>query len=77
MARFIELLDKNNRNTLINVDNILSTVIYEVQKEDTKETEEEVRVYMIGDSESYLTVKETFAEFKEKLLSVAEITDLR
>jgi hypothetical protein len=60
MANFIELLDKNDRNTLINVDNITSVVIY-------KEPQEEVRIYLIGDKESYITVKESYEELKGKL----------
>ena len=60
MANFIELLDKNDRNTLINVDNITSVVIY-------KDPQEEVRIYMIGDKESYITVKESYEELKGKL----------
>lgn len=60
MANFIELLDKNDRNTLINVDNITSIVIY-------KDPEEEVRIYVTGDKESYVTVKESYEELKEKL----------
>lgn len=70
MAKFIELLDKNNRNTLVNVDNITSVVIYH-------DPEEEVRIYMIGDNASYLTVRESFEELKLKLQSVSELTDLR
>ncbi|WCT14655.1 hypothetical protein [Mucilaginibacter jinjuensis] len=60
MANFIELLDKNDRNTLINVDNITSIVIY-------KDPQEEVRIYLIGDKESYITVKESYEELKGKL----------
>ncbi|NCD69994.1 hypothetical protein [Mucilaginibacter agri] len=60
MANFIELLDKNDRNTLVNVDNITSIVIY-------KDPEEEVRIYLIGDQESYITVKESYEELKQKL----------
>jgi hypothetical protein len=60
MANFIELLDKNDRNTLINVDNITSVVIY-------KDPQEEVRIYLIGDKESYITVKESYEELKGKL----------
>lgn len=68
MARFIELTDKNNRNTLINLDHIISIVIY-------KAPEEEVRIYQTGDSDSYITVKESYLEIKEKLKGVAEILD--
>jgi hypothetical protein len=60
MANFIELLDKNDRNTLVNVDNITSVVIY-------KEPQEEVRIYLIGDKESFITVKESYEELKGKL----------
>jgi hypothetical protein len=60
MANFIELLDKNDRNTLINVDNITSVVIY-------REPHEEVRIYLIGDKESFITVKESYEELKGKL----------
>lgn len=60
MANFIELLDKNDRNTLINVDNITSVVIY-------KDPKEEVRIYLIGDKESFITVKESYEELKGKL----------
>ncbi len=60
MANFIELLDKNDRNTLINVDNITSVVIY-------KDPQEEVRIYLIGDKESFITVKESYEELKGKL----------
>jgi hypothetical protein len=60
MANFIELLDINDRNTLINVDNITSVVIY-------KDPQEEVRIYLIGDKESYITLKESYEELKGKL----------
>lgn len=70
MAKFIQLLDKNNRDTLINIENISSVVIY-------KDPQEEVRIYQTGDSESYLTVRGTFAEVKEKLQLASEIIDLR
>ena len=70
MAKFIQLLDKNNRDTLINVENISSVVIY-------KDPEEEVRIYQIGDDESYLTVHSTFDTLKEKLQLAVEIIDLR
>ena len=70
MAKFIQLLDKNNRDTLINVENISSVVIY-------KDPEEEVRIYQVGDDESYLTVHSTFDALKEKLQLAVEIIDLR
>jgi len=67
MANFIELLDKNDRNTLINVDNITSVVIY-------RDPQEEVRIYLIGDKESYITIKESYEELKEKLHDWIKIT---
>ena len=69
MAKFIELLDKNNRNTLINIDNILSVVIYH-------EPEEHVRIYQTGGADSFLTVKESFDEVKQKLQSASEVITL-
>ncbi|OKS87047.1 hypothetical protein [Mucilaginibacter polytrichastri] len=67
MANFIELLDKNDRNTLINVDNITSVVIY-------KDPEEEVRIYLIGDKDSYITVKETYEELRQMLQDWIKVT---
>jgi nucleoside-diphosphate-sugar epimerase len=67
MAKFIELIDKNNRNTLVNVDNIASVVIY-------KDPEEEVRIYFLGNDESYITIKETYAEIKEMLKAVTDVS---
>lgn len=66
MAKFIELIDKNNRNTLVNVDHITSVIIYMVP-------EEEVRIYLTGDNESFITVKETYAEIKQLLGTVTEV----
>ena len=68
MAKFIELTDKNNRNTLINLDHIISIVIYQ-------DPHEEVRIYQTGDSESFITVKESYLEIREKLKGVTEILD--
>ncbi|GAB2690314.1 hypothetical protein GCM10027037_11600 [Mucilaginibacter koreensis] len=67
MAKFIELIDKNNRNTLVNVDNITSVVIY-------KDPAEEVRIYFLGNDDSYLTIKETYAEIKEMLKVVTDVS---
>jgi len=68
MAKFIELTDKNNRNTLVNLDHIISIVIYQ-------DPHEEVRIYQTGDSESFITVKESYLEIREKLKGVTEILD--
>jgi hypothetical protein len=70
MAKFIELLDKNNRNTLINLDHIISLVIY-------MDPEEEVRVYLTGDNESYITVKESYQQLRDRIAQVAEIVDMK
>lgn len=66
MAKFIELVDVNNRNTLINIEHITSVVIY-------MEPQETVRIYLNGDNESYITIKETYAELKEILKGVTEV----
>jgi hypothetical protein len=71
-AHFIELLDKNNRNTLINLDHITSMVIYHNEKE-----EEEVRVYLTGDKDSFITVKETYSQLRERLSGIVEVSDFR
>ncbi|QJD98021.1 hypothetical protein HH214_20140 [Mucilaginibacter robiniae] len=70
MAKFIELLDKNNRNTLINLDHIISLVIYMTP-------EEEVRVYLTGDNESYITVTESYEQLRNRLSQVSEIIDMK
>ncbi|WP_345947801.1 hypothetical protein ABDD95_13185 [Mucilaginibacter sp. PAMB04274] len=62
-ARFIEVTDKNNRPAIINVNNITSVVVY-------TNPDEEVHIYVIGDRESYVTVKESYAEIKQKILTV-------
>lgn len=60
---FIELTDKNNRPALINVNNITSVVVY---------TDPElVHVYVIGDNQSFVTVKESYDEVKAKIASVS------
>jgi len=59
---FIELTDKNDRPALINVNNITSVVVY---------TDPElVHVYVIGDNQSFVTVKESYDEVKAKIASV-------
>jgi len=57
---FVELTDKNDRPALINVNNITSVVVYTTPNE-------EVHIYVIGDKESYVTVKETYEEVKNKI----------
>lgn len=60
-TKFIELTDKNNRPALINVHNITSVVVY---------TDPElVHVYVIGDNQSFVTVKESYDEVKAKIAS--------
>jgi len=60
---FIELTDKNDRPALINVNNITSVVVY---------TDPElVHVYVIGDNQSFVTVKESYEEVKAKIASVS------
>lgn len=60
---FIELTDKNGRPALINVNNITSVVVY---------TEPEmVHVYVIGDNQSFVTVKESYDEVKKKIAAVS------
>ncbi len=61
--QFIELTDKNDRPALINVRNITSVVVYTTPNE-------EVHIYVIGDKESYVTVKETYQKVREKLAMV-------
>jgi hypothetical protein len=62
-AKFIQLTDKNDRPALINVNNITSVVIY-------TNPDEEVHVYVIGDRQSYVTVKEDYETVKQKIASV-------
>jgi uncharacterized protein YlzI (FlbEa/FlbD family) len=62
-ARFIQLTDKNGRPAMINVSNITSVVVY-------TNPDEEVHVYVIGDSQSYVTVKEDYETVKQKISSV-------
>ena len=62
-AKFLELTDKNDRPALINVNNITSVVVYTTPNE-------EVHVYVIGDKESYVTVKETYDEVRAKIAMV-------
>ncbi|MVN92338.1 hypothetical protein [Mucilaginibacter aquatilis] len=62
-THFIELTDKNDRPALINVNNITSVVVYTTPNE-------EVHVYVIGDKESYVTVKENYDEVKRKIAMV-------
>jgi hypothetical protein len=60
---FIELTDKNDRPALINVNNITSVVVY---------TDPElVHVYVIGDNQSFVTVKESYDVVKAKIASVS------
>jgi hypothetical protein len=60
---FIELTDKNDRPALINVNNITSVVVY---------TDPElVHVYVIGDNQSFVTVKESYDEVKAKIAAVS------
>ena len=60
---FIELTDKNDRPALINVNNITSVVVYT--------DPEMVHVYVIGDNQSFVTVKESYDEVKAKIASVS------
>jgi uncharacterized protein YlzI (FlbEa/FlbD family) len=56
---FIELTDKNGRPALINIRNITSVVVF---------TDPElVHVYVIGDNQSFVTVKESYDEVKRKI----------
>lgn len=63
-TQFIELTDKNGRPALINLSNITSVVVY-------NNPEEEVHVYVIGDKESYVTVKESYTEVKSKIAQLS------
>jgi len=60
---FLEFTDKNDRPAMINVQNITSVVVYNTPQE-------EVHIYVIGDKESYVTVKESYDEVKAKIASV-------
>lgn len=60
---FIELTDKNDRPALINVNNITSVVVYT--------DPEMVHVYVIGDNQSFVTVKESYDVVKAKIASVS------
>ncbi len=62
-AKFIELTDKNGRPALINVNNITSIVVY-------TDPDPMVHIYVIGDSGSYVTVKQTYDEVKSKIASL-------
>jgi hypothetical protein len=61
-AKFIELTDKNGRPALINVNNITSIVVY-------TEPEERVHVYVMGDNQSFVTVKENYEEVKNMVMA--------
>ncbi|MBS7564983.1 hypothetical protein KHS38_11265 [Mucilaginibacter sp. Bleaf8] len=63
MNTFIEVTDRNGRPALINPRNITSVVIY-------TEPEEEVHIYVIGDRDSFVRVKETYEEVKRKIAAV-------
>jgi hypothetical protein len=62
-TQFVEFTDKNDRPALINVRNITSVVVYTTPNE-------EVHIYVIGDKESYVTVKETYDEVRQKIAMV-------
>jgi hypothetical protein len=62
-ATFIELTDKNDRPVLININNITSIVVY-------TEPEERLHIYVIGDSQSFVTVKQTYEEVKLKICGI-------
>jgi hypothetical protein len=62
IAKFIELTDKNGRPALINVNNITSIVVY-------TEPEERVHVYVMGDNQSFVTVKENYEEVKQMVMA--------
>ena len=61
--QFLEFTDKNDRPALINVRNITSVVVYTTPNE-------EVHIYVIGDKESFVTVKETYDEVRSKIAMV-------
>ncbi|MFD1257800.1 hypothetical protein ACFQ3S_13410 [Mucilaginibacter terrae] len=62
-TQFLEFTDKNDRPALINVRNITSVVVYTTPNE-------EVHIYVIGDKESFVTVKETYEEVRSKIAMV-------
>lgn len=62
-AKFIELTDKNGRPALINVNHITSIVVY-------TEPEERVHVYVTGDNQSFVTVKENYDQVKQMVMAV-------
>jgi nucleoside-diphosphate-sugar epimerase len=62
-TQFLEFTDKNDRPALINVRNITSVVVYTTPNE-------EVHIYVIGDKESFVTVKETYEEVRNKIAMV-------
>ena len=62
--QFLEFTDKNDRPALINVRNITSVVVYTTPNE-------EVHIYVIGDKESFVTVKETYEEVRRKIAMVS------
>jgi len=61
-TQFLEFTDKNGRPALINVKNITSVVEYT--------DPEMVHIYVIGDNQSFVTVKETYQEVRSKIASV-------
>jgi len=63
-TQFLEFTDKNDRPALINVRNITSVVVYTTPNE-------EVHIYVIGDKESFVTVKETYEEVRRKIALVS------
>ena len=63
-TQFLEFTDKNDRPALINVRNITSVVVYTTPNE-------EVHIYVIGDKESFVTVKETYEEVRRKIAMVS------
>jgi uncharacterized protein YlzI (FlbEa/FlbD family) len=63
-TNFVEFTDKNGRPAMVNVSNITSIVVY-------NNPDEEVHIYVIGDKESYVTVKESYEEVKKKIAMVS------
>ncbi|WP_342645137.1 hypothetical protein [Mucilaginibacter sp. CSA2-8R] len=61
-AKFIELTDKNDRPVLINVNHVTSIVVY-------TEPEERVHVYVTGDNQSFVTVKESYDQVKQMVMA--------
>ncbi|WP_158826372.1 hypothetical protein [Mucilaginibacter lacusdianchii] len=59
---FLEFTDKNGRPALVNPRNISSVVIY-------TEPDEQVHIYLIGDNEAFIRVKESYDEVKRKIAS--------